>query len=300
LANDPAERDSATGAVLRREHVSGRANGNGSAAARPVPAGSGISQPERKPGSNGMRHASPANGNAAAVKPAPCETKPRTAPAPKAAIAIFLVAENRLLRESLAHIFEKRSEFQVLGSSATCLESFEEISRAAPEVLLLGPGAMRPAEPGPFEEFRERLAGSRLVFFGMQEEEETFFAAVRAGAVGYVLKDASSSDLVAAVRAAAQGEATCPPRLCLALFRYVAREAQAMPNFRLRRQFGFTRREQQLLPLLAQGLTNKEIALQLNLSEQTIKNHVHRMMRKAGAADRLAVVEYCRMHNLFA
>jgi DNA-binding NarL/FixJ family response regulator len=242
----------------------------------------------------------PVNGHAAASRPGPCETKPRTRLAPKAGIPIFLVAENRLLRESLAHIFEKRTEFRVLGSRSTCRESFEEIVRAAPEVLLLGPGAVLPAEHGPFEEFRELLAGSKLVFFGMQEEDETFFAAVRAGAVGYVLKDASSSDLVAAVRAAAQGEATCPPRLCLSLFRYVAREAQALPNFRLRLQFGFTRREQQLLPLLAQGLTNKEIALQLNLSEQTIKNHVHRMMRKAGAADRMAVAEYCRMHNLFA
>jgi len=261
-------RDAAPSVVPRRERASDGGSDNGS---------------------NLARHASPHNGNS-----------PGRKPAPKTSIAIFIVAENRLLRESLAHIFEKRSEFRILGLGATCLESLEDISDTAPDVLLLGPGATRPAEQGSFEEIRERLADPKLVFFGMQEDEETFFAAVRAGAVGYVLKEASSTDLVTAVRAAAQGEATCPPQLCLALFRYVAREAQTLPNFRLRRQFGFTRREQQLLPLLAQGLTNKEIALQLHLSEQTIKNHVHRMMRKAGASDRLAVVEYCRMHNLFA
>ncbi len=218
-------------------------------------------------------------------------------PAVQPAITIFMIAENRLLRESLARIFETHSGFSTVGSSATCLEALDAIAAAAPRILLLGPGATGAAGLEAFQEVRERFGETNLVFFGMKEEEKTFFAAVRAGAVGYVLKEASSADLLAAVRAAARGEAACPPRLCLALFRYVAGQTHGSPDFRLR-QFGFTRREQQLLPLVAQGLTNKEIALRLKLSEQTVKNHIHRMMRKAGASDRLAVVEYCRVNKL--
>ena len=67
---------------------------------------------------------------------------------------------------------------------------------------------------------------------------------------------------------------------------------------RVKSQLGLTRRQQQLVPLLAQGLTNKEIALQLNLSEQTVKNHVHRMLQKVGADDRLSVVEMVKVNQV--
>jgi DNA-binding NarL/FixJ family response regulator len=68
---------------------------------------------------------------------------------------------------------------------------------------------------------------------------------------------------------------------------------------RVKAQLGLTRRQQQLVPLLAQGLTNKEIAVHLNLSEQTVKNHVHRMLQKVGADDRLSVVEMVKVNQVF-
>jgi DNA-binding NarL/FixJ family response regulator len=68
---------------------------------------------------------------------------------------------------------------------------------------------------------------------------------------------------------------------------------------RVKAQLGLTRRQQQLVPLLAQGLTNKEIAAHLNLSEQTVKNHVHRMLQKVGADDRLSVVEMVKVNQVF-
>jgi DNA-binding NarL/FixJ family response regulator len=71
-----------------------------------------------------------------------------------------------------------------------------------------------------------------------------------------------------------------------------------LPNQRVRDQIGLTRREQQLLPLIARGLTNKEIASNLNLSEQTVKNHIHHILSKVGAEDRLGVMEVCRTHGV--
>jgi DNA-binding NarL/FixJ family response regulator len=91
-----------------------------------------------------------------------------------------------------------------------------------------------------------------------------------------------------------QGDGVCPPRLCLSLFKYVAKNGNDMEGFRSKSNGGLTRREQELVPLIAKGLTNKEIASRLNLSEQTIKNHIHRILQRMGAADRLAVVEKVR------
>ena len=141
--------------------------------------------------------------------------------------------------------------------------------------------------------------GLKALMIGMEKDDETFLKAVSAGAVGYVLKDASAMDVVTAIRAIARDEAVCPPRLCRSLFRYVAGTRTSLPNMRVKSQLGLTRRQQQLVPLLAQGLTNKEIALQLNLSEQTVKNHVHRMLQKVGADDRLSVVEMVRVNQVF-
>jgi DNA-binding NarL/FixJ family response regulator len=145
----------------------------------------------------------------------------------------------------------------------------------------------------------QRIPGLKVVMIGMEEDADTFLKAVRAGAVGYVLKDASAMDVVAAVRAVAQDEAACPPRLYLSLFKYVSREWNKVPNIRVKVRLGLTRRQQQLIPLVAQGLTNKEIASHLLLSEQTIKNHIHRMMQRVGAEDRLAIVEMVRMQGIF-
>ena len=108
-------------------------------------------------------------------------------------------------------------------------------------------------------------------------------------------------EVAAAVRSVANGEAICPPTLCRVLFDEFAKpNIQAHPSFTLRRNLGLTRREQQLVQMISHGLTNKEIAAQLNLSEQTIKNHIHRMLRKLGATDRLGAVEICRMPGFVA
>jgi DNA-binding NarL/FixJ family response regulator len=90
----------------------------------------------------------------------------------------------------------------------------------------------------------------------------------------------------------------CPAALSLALFQWVARHKPVIPSLHLKSSLGLSRREQQLVGLIQQGLTNKEMANRLNLSEQTVKNHMHRMLRKLGAPDRLSIVEVCRNEGL--
>jgi DNA-binding NarL/FixJ family response regulator len=129
---------------------------------------------------------------------------------------------------------------------------------------------------------------------GMAGEETEFMQRVRAGDHGYLPNDASARDVVEGVRAVQAGEAGRPGTLCALLFHYFEREATSFPSASVHQRMGSTRREQHLIPLLAEGLTNKEIANRSCLSEQTVKNHRYRMKHKAGAGDRLSIVQVCR------
>lgn len=215
-----------------------------------------------------------------------------------ATAAVFLLAQNRLLREALAKILGKKGDISVVGSSVFSTNALEEIIKASPEVLVMDSFDAATDELGFLHEARSLMPNLKVVLIGMDSNEQTFMRAVREGVMGYVLEDASALEVVNTVRAVANGEAVCPPRLCASLFRYIARQKTNIPNFRVRLNLGLTNREQQLVLLIGRGLTNKEIASQLQLAEQTVRNHVHRMLRKVGASDRYAVVELCRMQGL--
>jgi DNA-binding NarL/FixJ family response regulator len=131
----------------------------------------------------------------------------------------------------------------------------------------------------------------------MEPDEEQFLAAVRSGVVGYLLQDASASDAVSAVRVVHRGQAVCPPRLCSALFRVVAQTAREIPLQNSASKQDLTLRQQQLVTLVAKGLTNKEIASHLNLSEFTVRNHIHRILKQVDAGSRSEAVETIRAHG---
>jgi DNA-binding NarL/FixJ family response regulator len=217
-------------------------------------------------------------------------------------VQVFILAENRLLREALTRILSKKSDLRVVGASAFSPDVVAQISSAGPDVLLSDSAAVALSDLRLISEVRAAIPGLKVVMIGMDADTETFLRAVRDGIVGFVLKDASAMEVAAAVRSVANHEAVCPPSLCMALFERVASQNQNAhpPSFVIRHNLGLTRREQQLVQMISHGLTNKEIASQLNLSEQTVKNHIHRMLRKLGAADRLGAVELCRMPGAVA
>lgn len=210
------------------------------------------------------------------------------------AVKVFILAENRLLREALTRILSKKSDIRVVGAAAFSPDVVEQVRRAAPEVLLSDSALVALSDLKLVPEVCAAIPGLKVVMIGMEADPETFLRAVRDGIVGYVLKDASAMEVAAAVRSVANGEAVCPPCLCLKLFEHMATPSVQSPPFTVRHNLGLTRREQQLVQLISRGLTNKEIATQLSLSEQTVKNHVHRMLRKLGATNRLGAVELCR------
>jgi DNA-binding NarL/FixJ family response regulator len=215
-------------------------------------------------------------------------------------VQVFILAENRLLREALTRILSKKSDIRVVGASAFSPDVVGQISDAAPDVLLSDSAAVALSDLRLLSEVRAAIPGLKVVMIGMDADREIFLRAVRDGIVGFVLKDASAMEVAAAVRSVANNEAVCPPGLCLALFERVASQNTHAASFVIRHNLGLTRREQQMVQMISHGFTNKEIASQLNLSEQTVKNHIHRMLRKLGATDRLGAVELCRVPGAVA
>jgi DNA-binding NarL/FixJ family response regulator len=208
--------------------------------------------------------------------------------------SVFLLAENRLLRDALVKILNRKNEFQVLASAAFSPQVLRQITEQAPNVLLLDSAAFEFSDVQIIWAARRELPDLRVIMIGMEADQETFLRAVRAGIAGYVLKDARASEVAAAVRSVAGNNAVCPPKLCLVLFEHLAHQRTHTPVFYSKRKFGLSRREQQLLERVSCGLTNKEIASELNLSEQTVKNHIHRILQTLGVEDRLSAVESWR------
>jgi DNA-binding NarL/FixJ family response regulator len=137
----------------------------------------------------------------------------------------------------------------------------------------------------------------------MDEGIDDFLRAVRRGVSGYVLEEASSAEIIDAIRGVAQGEAICPPRLCMALFQFVSQgphHIPAMADQQASVKLGLTYRQRQLVTLVARGLTNKEIAANLNLSEFTVKNHIYRIMKQVHAENRQEAVDLVRAGGFLA
>jgi DNA-binding NarL/FixJ family response regulator len=213
--------------------------------------------------------------------------------------SVFLVAGNRLLREALARLLNRRGDFNVCGVSPCVPDTISSVGASGAEVLILDSVTARLSDCAIISKIVSQVPGMKVVLIDMDNDREIFLECVRAGAMGYILKDASAAEVVSMVQAVAQGQAVCPPHLCVHLFRAFSRQWTAIPSARIKLEFGLTRRQQQIVPLIAQGLTNKEIASHLNLSEQTVKNHIHGIMRRVGADDRLQVIDLTRLSGAF-
>jgi len=197
-------------------------------------------------------------------------------------IRVFLLIENRLLREALSRLFRKRSEFQVVGQGSRSEIHSDDSQNTPCDVLAV-------------DFFDSNLLsgirGPKAILIGMDDDPDQFLAAVRAGVSGYLLKDASASEVVGAIRRVLKGEAICPPQLCAVLFRWFAEHAPMKRGRWASHEHHITLRQRQLVELMAGGLTNKEIATHLNLSEFTVRNHIHRIMKQVDVGSRREAVD---------
>jgi DNA-binding NarL/FixJ family response regulator len=190
-------------------------------------------------------------------------------------------------------MLENHAGLEMLGGDVNEIFRAEKILQNSPDILLLTSCGNLNTDISNIRKVRVAAPGVRMVMFGGSGAEREFLQYVRAGIRGYVLLGASLEDVWEALQAVQAGKASCPSTLCGLLFNYFEREATSLPSGAVRQQLGLTRREQQLIPLIAEGLTNKEIANRFCLSEQTVKNHLYRMKAKVGADNRLGIVQTC-------
>jgi DNA-binding NarL/FixJ family response regulator len=207
---------------------------------------------------------------------------------------VFVAAENRLLREALSRMLVNGGDIEVAGIFMAEPFRAEELIKEQADILLLASRGSMNEDLTAIRKVRACAPNVQILLIGMAGEEAEFMQCVRAGVRGYLPKEAFAEEVVGGVRAVQAGEAVCPGTLCALLFHYFEREATSFPSASVRQRMGLTRREQQLIPLIAEGLTNKEIANRFCLSEQTVKNHLYRMKHKVGAEDRLSIVQVCR------
>ncbi len=222
--------------------------------------------------------------SAKAGKGRPTAAKPR----------VFVAAENLLQTEALSRMLTQSGEIEVVGTDTAELFHSEDLLKEETNILLLASRGNGNEDLAAVRKVRTTAPKVQILLIGVSGEEAEFLQCVRAGVRGYLPRDASAEDVVDGVRALRGGEAVCPGILCATLFRYFERQGTSFPSASVHQRLGLTRREQQLIPLIAEGLTNKEIANHFCLSEQTVKNHLYRMKHKIGAEDRLGIVQVCR------
>jgi DNA-binding NarL/FixJ family response regulator len=203
-------------------------------------------------------------------------------------VRVLLVDDQALFREALATLLGVRPEVSVVGEAANGDEALRAAAGLRPDVVLMD--LRMPVLDGISATRRLRVEqpGVRVIALTTFDEDDEVFAALRAGAVGYLLKDVSSARLVEAILAAARDESVLQPSVAA---KVVARFAElpAEPDARPRPQplvVPLSDRELDVMRLLAAGRTNREIAAALFLAEGTVKNHVTNVLAKLGARDR--------------
>jgi two-component system, NarL family, nitrate/nitrite response regulator NarL len=219
---------------------------------------------------------------------------------PQIPISVYLVVQSRLIRETLVRLFQKQAGIAVVGESQYAQSANEYLTATPCDMLLLDSLSTVYAR-NLIEELNERSSQTKVVLFDMDEDEECFLQAVRLGICGYLLKNASSAEIISAVRGVARGEGVCPPRLCMSLFQHIAQKFRrrcGMDDHATCIKIALTCRQRELIGLVAKGMTNKEIAARLNLSEYTVKNHIHRIMRNVEADSRQEAVDVVRAGGL--
>ncbi|MEW6717775.1 MAG: response regulator transcription factor [Chloroflexota bacterium] len=211
-------------------------------------------------------------------------------------IGILLVDDQRLMREGLRTLLELEPDLRVLGEAEDGEASLEAYEALHPDVVLMD--IRMPGMDG-VEATRclcDRWPGAKVIILTTFDDDEYVFEGLRAGALGYLLKDVSGGELAQAVRTVARGGALIEPsvaRRVVAEFARLAPAARA-PDEGL--QEPLSEREEEILRLLARGLTNREIAAQIHLAEGTVKNYVTSILQKINARDRTQAA--LRAHEL--
>ena len=206
-------------------------------------------------------------------------------------IRVLIADDHAVVRQGLRTFLELQEEIDVVGEAADGEEAVEAATRLAPDVVLMDLVMPRLEGAEAISRIRELGLETRVIVLTTFLDDDKLFAAIRAGAAGYLLKDVQPQDLVSAIRTAHAGESPVDPAAATKLLEEVS--ARRRPDGQL-----LTPREQEVLRLIARGRPNKVIARDLGLSEKTVKTHVSNILGKLGLTDRTQAAVYAVREGL--
>jgi len=208
---------------------------------------------------------------------------------PSSSITVAVIDDNRLVREALTAMLGQLPDFRVVAA-ATAAPAF--LAESAPHVVLLDVGLGDEDSLGVASAIRQIVPGAKVVVMDLIPVNGEIIEFVNAGVSGFVLKDATFDEFVATIRAVAAGEKVLPSRLTESLFSQIAKDADGRSREYVLEDVRMTRREREVIELIGEGLSNKEIALRLNIATHTVKSHVRNVMEKLALHTRLQIAAY--------
>jgi DNA-binding NarL/FixJ family response regulator len=210
-------------------------------------------------------------------------------------ISIVLIEDNRMLREGLATLIREQPGFVVIAASANIIEALKRIREAKPQIVLVDFGLQSHDSLRLTATLHREVADVKVIVMGLLPLHEDIADFVRAGASGFVMKEASLDEFLETIRLVATGNQVLPTQLTGSLFSQIAERAlKGGGNSPVLEAVRLTQRERQVVDLIGEGLSNKEIAAQLHVAIHTVKSHVHNVLEKLALHTRLEVAAFTR------
>ena len=221
----------------------------------------------------------------------------RRGAAPPDRIRILIVDDHALFRAGIANVLGREKDFEVVGEAADGRSAIEASNALTPNIVLMDLSLPQPGGIETTQRIRRELAATAVIVMAQDEDEESLFASIKAGAAAFVIKDISPEDLVQVIRRVSKGEFLINDKV----FSKPAVASRVLKEFRELAVYGqeaqpifapLSPREVEILDNIAQGMTNKQVAYALSISEQTVKNHMSSILRKLAVNDRTQAVVY--------
>ncbi|HEV8400411.1 MAG TPA: response regulator transcription factor [Gemmatimonadales bacterium] len=204
-------------------------------------------------------------------------------------IRVAIIDDNRLVREALTAMLNRLTGIRVVSSDVADSASLAETK---PDVLLLDVGLRDQDSLRVAATLRQENPAAKIIVMDLLPVNEEIIEYVNAGVSGFVLKDASFDEFLATIRSVAGGKKVLPPRMTESLFSQIAKEVDGQEPAQVLEAVRMTPREREVIDLIGEGLSNKEIAQRLNIATHTVKSHVRNVMEKLALHTRLQIAAY--------
>src|SRR4051812_23943450 len=208
-------------------------------------------------------------------------------------ISIALIEDNRLVREGLTALLGRMPDFQILAAKSSADAPL--LQGLDPRVVLLDLGLRNGDSLKIAQQVRREFPASKVIVMDLLPVAEDIMDFVNLGVSGFIMKDASLDELANTIRTVAGGGQVLPPQMTASLFSEIARVAIAKGEPEILESVRMTKREREVINLIAEGLSNKEIAVRLEIATHTVKSHVRNVMEKLTLHTRLQIAAYA--HN---